>query len=122
MFSLGTDMRPPRYLKGVAEGEANNACPPFTYWAECVSSTHRADTGVIVCDLGFIADQHFVELHNVGVLCSKLISRAVAADDYVFCHFRPGVRLVLNNFAMPWLLLWAVLMQCLVSWRRITLL
>ncbi len=45
---------------------------------------------MIVRDLGLITDQRFVQLHNVGVLRSKLVSRAVTADDYVFCHFRPA--------------------------------
>lgn len=75
-------MRLPRYLKGRIRRRGRLWASTIDLMGERILSTYRANTRVIVRDLGLIADQRLVELHNVGVLRSKLISRAVTADDY----------------------------------------
>src|SRR6266850_1272774 len=74
--------------KAIAKGETDHARLPSTYGAERVSSTHRADAGVVIGELGGIADQRLIEPHHVGVLRPELTSRAVTADHDILRHFR----------------------------------
>src|SRR5262245_61948533 len=70
----------------VTECLTNELRPPVANTAEGATRTHRADTGVIVVDLGFVADEGLIDLHYIGVLSTKLIASAVATDHDILGH------------------------------------
>lgn len=84
--SLATKMRP-------AERESDLTSPPLANSRRCVPRTRRADARMVVSDLTRIADQGFVQFHNICFLFAEHIAGAVGADHndltYDFTRVKP---------------------------------
>ena len=70
----------------IPKGETEDTGPPLLDLRERGARPHRPDTGVVIGDLRRVADQRLIELYDVRVLRSKLIARAIAADNDVLGH------------------------------------
>src|ERR1041385_3651895 len=72
--------------QAVAEGLADQICPPFPHSGERTLCPHCSNAGMVIGDLAGALLQHPVKFDHVGVCRTKLIACSITADHNIFWH------------------------------------